>query len=308
MKTHTLAELAAMPITKRKYMLDPIVPVNGMSMMYAPAGTGKSLFALSLAHAISQGNDFLRWKCQTGPQPVLYVDGEMPEEMLLEYVQKLKPATPNMRFLATSLNHEAIPNLSEWDGQQAVEAVIEDARLVVFDNKSCLFRSGVENEAASWGVANDWLIRLRARGVSSLLIHHANKAGQQRGTNRIMDQMDLVARLQRPPGVPKTIAKFDITYDKIRAGQRLETEEFNVEYRDDNGIAQWSARDGTFDPRLGQALEMRADGKSNTQIAKELHMSKRKLLSLFAAAELYSEGKDPHDEAENEEFDRVDPE
>lgn len=307
MKIHTLVELAAFPIVKRRYMLDPVVPMNGMSMLYAPAGTGKSLFALSVAHAVSEGKDFLRWKNQTGPQPVLYIDGEMPEEMLLEYVQKLKPATPNLCFLATSLNKEAIPNLSEWEGQQAVEAIIGDAKLVVFDNKSCLFRSGVENEAASWGVANDWLIRLRARGVSSLLIHHANKAGQQRGTNRIMDQMDLVARLQRPPGVPKTVAKFDITYDKIRAGQRAETEEFNVEYRDDNGVAVWYAREGTFDPRLQSALEMRADGKSNTQIAKELHMSKRKLLSLFAAAELYSEGKDPHDEAGNEEFDGVDP-
>ena len=64
-------------------MLAPWLPEKGLAMIFAPRGVGKTWVALSIAHAIASGGDFLRWRA---PQPrrVLYIDGEMPAVTLQE--------------------------------------------------------------------------------------------------------------------------------------------------------------------------------------------------------------------------------
>ena len=43
-----------------------------------------------------------------------------------------------------------------------------------------------------------WLLSLRRRGKGALLIHHAGKGGQQRGTSRREDVLDTVIALRGP--------------------------------------------------------------------------------------------------------------
>ena len=43
-----------------------------------------------------------------------------------------------------------------------------------------------------------WLLELRRRGMTVLLIHHAGKSGDQRGTSAREDIMDTVISLRRP--------------------------------------------------------------------------------------------------------------
>jgi hypothetical protein len=52
------------------------------------------------------------------------------------------------------------------------------------DNISALCRTGVENDAESWALMNDWLIGMRRRGKTTVLVHHAGKSGKQRGSQR----------------------------------------------------------------------------------------------------------------------------
>lgn len=44
----------------------------------------------------------------------------------------------------------------------------------------------------------NWLLRLRRRGVAVLLVHHADVNGRQRGTSRREDALDTVIALGRP--------------------------------------------------------------------------------------------------------------
>ena len=55
---------------------------------------------------------------------------------------------------------------------------------MVIDNLSTLCRYGRENESESWGPVQEWILGLRRRGLSVLLVHHAGKGGTQRGTSR----------------------------------------------------------------------------------------------------------------------------
>lgn len=42
------------------------------------------------------------------------------------------------------------PDLSTLEGRTVLKDLSEDSELIVIYNLSCLFRSGVENEAESW--------------------------------------------------------------------------------------------------------------------------------------------------------------
>ena len=84
-----------------------------------------------------------------------------------------------------------MPALDSPEGKRLLDAILGDAKLVVFDNISTLFGAGPENEAEAWGPAQDLLLGLRRRGVAVLLVHHAGKSGAQRGTSRREDVLDV---------------------------------------------------------------------------------------------------------------------
>lgn len=81
-------ELLARDIKPRQLLLDPILPEQGLVMLYAYRGIGKTFVALGIAAAVSSGGPFLRW---TAPRvrKVLYVDGELPASTLKERLAKI---------------------------------------------------------------------------------------------------------------------------------------------------------------------------------------------------------------------------
>ena len=73
----SIAELLEREIKPREMLLAPILPEQGLAMLYAYRGIGKTFIALGIAAAVASGSRFLRW---TAPRPrrVLYLDGELP--------------------------------------------------------------------------------------------------------------------------------------------------------------------------------------------------------------------------------------
>jgi len=55
-----------------------------------------------------------------------------------------------------------------------------------------------ENDSDAWGEIQDRLLRLRRRGISVLIVHHAGKRGGQRGTSRREDVLDTSFSLRQP--------------------------------------------------------------------------------------------------------------
>ena len=43
-----------------------------------------------------------------------------------------------------------------------------------------------------------WLLRLRRQGVAVLLVHHAGRSGNPRGTSKREDVLDTVIQLKHP--------------------------------------------------------------------------------------------------------------
>lgn len=275
----------ALEIPERKLLLDPILPERGLVMLYAPRGVGKTHVALSIAYAVASGGRAFRWQAPA-PTPVLYVDGEMParslQERLAGFVQAgpVEPPEGHLRFALADLHEDGLPDLCGEDGQQAIEAALADARLLVLDNLSALVRSGRENEADSWQPVQDFLLRLRRRGVSVLIVHHAGKGGQQRGTSRREDVLDTVISLRRPQDYqPSEGARFEVHIEKARgvAGVAVDPFEARLEVR--NGVASWTMR-GIEDAELRRVVALTEDGFSTRDVAAETGFSAGKVSKL----------------------------
>ena len=109
--------------------------------------------------------------------------------------------------------------------------------MIVMDNLSTLIRTGKENEGEGWLPVQEWVLRLRRRGISVLFIHHAGKAGQQRGTSRREDVLDTIIVLKKPADYTSGDgAYFEIHFEKARGlyGDEVKPFEARLESHEDN--------------------------------------------------------------------------
>ena len=265
----------------RQFIVPGLLFLAAILMIYAWRGLGKTWFGLALAYAIASGGTFLKWKVDR-PHRVLYIDGEMVAVTLRD--ERLKPivaASPtkpptddHFRILCADLHEDGLPNLSTPEGQAAIDRVIGDAEVVIFDNVSTLFRSGRENEAESWMPVQNWLLKHRREGRTVVIIHHAGKGKAQRGTSRREDVLDVVLSLRAPSDYePSEGARFEVHFEKARGlvGNDVEPFEAKLELRD--GKAVWTKRD-VEDSKLADIEELKNEGRTVRQIGQELSMSK----------------------------------
>jgi len=277
-------DFIALDIPIPDMLIDPIIPEQGLVMLYAPRGMGKTYLSLSLAYIAAAGKQMLdgKWKaCQENK--VVFVDGEMPAGRL-QYrikgiIRSLGPLSKGgfLKIITPDLQEIRIPDLSTVAGQKLIEEHLEDAKLLVLDNLSCLFRTGSENEAESWKSAQEWFLSLRRRGISVLMIHHANKNGSQRGTSKKEDLLDTVISLRRPEDYsPEEGARFEVHYEKARNFYGDAAEPFEVQLKEENDRYFWVVKELAKDAETQTIAMLAQEGLSYRQIAKHtgIHESK----------------------------------
>lgn len=218
LKVHTAPELAQLTLPPRRTLLEPWLPEGGLAMIYAARGVGKSHLALAVAKAVASGEDLLGWSAGE-PRSVLYVDGEMQAVELRDRMARLPgiPPPEGLQFLVADLQTCDLPCLASREGQNALFALCESKDLIVLDNLASLVRRGAENETEGWRPIQDFLLRLRRSGKTVIVIHHAGKGGDQRGTSAREDVMDTVVKLVQPDDYsPEDGARFEIHFTKNR--------------------------------------------------------------------------------------------
>jgi hypothetical protein len=274
----TVGDLLSRELPEREMILAPWLPAQGLAMLFAGRGIGKTHLALSIAWTVATGADFLGWKAPKA-RKVLYVDGEMPATVMQERLRAV--ATPdhaaglaNMQLVTPDLQPEGMPDLAKAAGHSAIEPLLNGVDLVVLDNLSSLLRSGEENEASDWAAMQGWLLDLRRRGVSVLIVHHAGKAGKQRGTSKREDVLDTVVALRRPDDYRASEgARFTVHFEKARGIFGPEAEPFEAALSTEGGQVSWS-RHALADPDASRISLLIEDGKSIRDIARTLGRSK----------------------------------
>ncbi len=163
-------DLLQMDIPEMEPLLEPWLTKQSLSMIYAWRGLGKSWLALAIGYAVACGGEFLGWKAPA-KHKVLYIDGELPARVLQNRLALIvnsfdgQPLPEGFRILTPDLQKDGImPNLSDSDGQDAIDEYAEGVDLIIVDNLSTLARSGKENEGEAWLPIQGWALRHRARG------------------------------------------------------------------------------------------------------------------------------------------------
>lgn len=282
-----VADFLGQSFPPRDFLLRPILPRQGLAMLHAPRGIGKTYAALTVAYAVAIGGKaFDRWEAAQ-PARVLLIDGEMPAPSLQERIAALvagneqEPPSPEyLRILTPDMQPGAMPNLATTEGQRAVEPFVVDADLIIIDNLATLARAGRSNDEESWLPMQAWLLDLRRRGKTVLLVHHANKNGEQRGTSAKEDILDTSIKLRRPGDYePEQGARFEIHLTKARGICGNEAKPFEAQLFTKGDCLQWIARD-LADSELEQLAKLLGEGLSIRDCAEEMGTSKGKVQRL----------------------------
>jgi len=123
-------ELLRREIKPREMLLDPILPGQGLAMLYAYRGIGKTFLALGKVAAIASGARFLRWSAARRRR-VLYVGGELPAAtlreglaMILAGIEESEPPRDALRIVTPDLQDRPMPDLAA-EGQRFIEPHLE---------------------------------------------------------------------------------------------------------------------------------------------------------------------------------------
>lgn len=280
--TVALNDFLLMDLPPREYLLEPWLPKAGICMVYAKRGVGKTFFALEIAMAVAFGDTFLSFKAPK-PARVLYIDGEMPANVMQERLCKIMGRmTPNIEIqqpliITPDLQQDFMPDLSTEEGKDAIRPYTDNADLIIIDNISTLGGCSKENEAQSWFPFQQLALELRRQGKSVLFIHHAGKSGTQRGTSKREDILDTSILLKHPSDYePSSGACFELHFEKSRGmvGESV------------NPIYCWLTDDGwkyevLEDSNYHRVIDLANQGLSQTEVATELELSKGYVSKLF---------------------------
>lgn len=281
LRPRDLEEFLALPIKQREMVVDPIIPEKGLAMLYAPRGIGKTHVALGIAYTAAAGSKFLKWQAPK-PRKVLLIDGEMPAATLQERLAGIVASAPgveldphNFKIIpADLLEIGGIGNLGSVEIQTELDRWLEGIELLVLDNLSSLTAVLRDNDAESWGPIQQWLLRLRRRGISVLIVHHAGKGGTQRGTSRREDVLDTSISLCRPADyLPIEGARFEVHLEKARGVYGESAKPFEAKLEACDGVAVWTIRE-IEDVNRARVAALLGDGLSVRDIADETGIPK----------------------------------
>jgi DnaB-like helicase N terminal domain/AAA domain/Helix-turn-helix domain of resolvase len=279
-------ELLTMNSEPLEYIIDPILPTQGLGMLYAWRGCGKTYFMLNVCYTICTGQEtcFL-WKIPRARR-VVYVDGELPLNALQARWQKIvggyglvPPPKGMITFTNRTVDKQA-PNIATSEGQRMIEDLLEEGTFLVLDNLSALCRTPKEDEEG-WASTQEWLIDLRHRGISTLFLHHGGKSGTQRGTSKREDFLDTILKLSHPTDYsPDQLLRCEVHTEKYRGGEAEAVVPFEVRLETDprgNAIFSYKPLRDIIERRVPEMLEM---GMKVPEIAEELHISRYQVYRL----------------------------
>jgi hypothetical protein len=186
-------ELALLALQPRQPLLGDWFKEGDLGFIYAFRGVGKTWFALLIAKALSKGTKVGPWQAYARTK-VLYLDGEMPADLMRDRDQGLGRGAGGMDV--EFLNHEIlfdrtnqVLNITRPEVQSAItqRCIREKVKVVIIDNLSTLASGMKENDSFEWEQVNNWLLQFRRHKIAVILVHHAGRSGEARGTSKRED-------------------------------------------------------------------------------------------------------------------------
>lgn len=218
-----LSAFLALTLDKPRELIGELVREASLGMIHAPAGVGKTFFGLGMVVSLAHGAPFLGYPVLAA-SPALYCDGEMAAYDLRERLRLLSvpiDRKPLSLYIVTpDLSSRGVPKIDSDEGRDALLAQLDerpDIKLVVIDNLACLTRPDGDDThgARSFSFVQDLMLECRRRGVACWIVHHSGKSGEQRGTSKKNDVLDVVLKLSPAQSVDGR-TEVSVTFEKAR--------------------------------------------------------------------------------------------
>ncbi|WP_273163398.1 AAA family ATPase [Massilia timonae] len=207
-------------------LLGAMIVAKSIGMIAGMRGGGKSWLAMLIAYSIAGGKSLEPWGAGACV-PVAILDGEMRIASLKERLalihafnsdqESRKVAENNLHIISRDCMSIEIGSIDTVEGQKQIDALIPAGVLfIVVDNLSA-WTSGGREDSNSWSAIKPWLIAKRLAGIAVLLIHHAGKNGQQRGSSAHEDLLDYSILLTPlPSSTDREDTRFSVQHTKLR--------------------------------------------------------------------------------------------
>jgi hypothetical protein len=271
-------------LPEKKVFIDPWLTELSIILIAGPRGVGKSWFTLSLLVAIAKGEPFGPWRTLNSA-PCLYLDGEMAAQDVQGRFVALDQTGEKLNSLFiysdAYANSQGLPraNLLDTDWRAAMKAQLLGLGVKVWaiDNLASLTPGIDENAKQEWDIINQFLLDLRFAGITSIMDHHTNKAGdKQRGTSAREDNVDISILLKPPENyASEDGASFTVCFTKKRVAtenlHKIAETSFQL-ILDENRKPVWTFND-LRQQRKEQILSMHHQGEKPRAIAEAVGCS-----------------------------------
>jgi hypothetical protein len=273
-----------------EWLLAPILKDGQSCMIWAAPAVGKSLLALSIGLAVAAGGGFGQWSAP-GPRKVLLFDGELAMPTLVARIRDLSNAivggdmeAAESNLLVVARNDQAdsveFPDIATPEGLDAVFKMAkgQGAELVIFDNLATLATVKDENSAAELTPILKGLLRFKAAGLATLVVHHANKGGSDfRGSSNLATTFEVIIGLTRKHDVLAETtggARFALDFTKFRDERSECVRSQDVELMRVDGRPVWEflASEGELHQAIAQIIRT---GKVSSAAELGPHLPKR---------------------------------
>lgn len=290
-----LSQILLMDLPEPSPICHPLLFEGDLAMIHSWRGVGKTWISCSLSLAIATGTAFLGMMPVAIARRVLYCDGEMRASRLKARFEALckgigvEPAPGMLNVLTRDILPDGSrwPDLADELGRQDFMSIISELRpgVIVFDNLSSWVRSGGrENDEESWREVAVFLMTLRSRGISVVLIHHSGKSGAQRGTSKREDILDTVVHLRRPAEMDETEGMVcEFVYEKSRNLDAGQAQDLLVELIEAGDALTLTGKLANLD-KMSRAKLLSDEGVSTPQACEELDIGRDALRRLIGRA------------------------
>lgn len=256
------SEYLALPRAPETWLVEPLLPVGGSILLYGDPKVGKSFAALQLAAALTEGRDWLGFRCPQA-RKVVYIQLDTPRSLWAERVEKLTSTFPslNSTLFADRETLQTFPFDILRDDHWILlkEAMIPlNADVVIIDTLK-ESHSTNENEASEMQVV---IARLEAavKPAALVLVSHARKSNPEMG----YDLMNDIRGSSYLPGKMDAICRFSKSTLRV-SGRAIDEQSIPIERQDDG---TWLTEADPFEA-LGKSLL--ETGRSIRELARIMH-------------------------------------
>ncbi len=174
-----------------EWAVNELVPLGCVTLLAGAPDIGKTWFGLSIAKAITSGQQFLGRS--TSARKVIYCDRENPLAVIKDRLDIIKfEPTPDFHYWGFHCKTAPLP-LDDADAYAQVARSISPRPVFIFDTLLRFHSAESENSASDMSRVMEKLKKIASAGAAVVVLHHKGKseANAYRGSSDILAAVDL---------------------------------------------------------------------------------------------------------------------